>query len=55
MQLAYPWVEHVEMLGDFGMGSVGAWRKNPLFPYKVGPYDRYKWGYGAPINGPING
>ena len=20
--------------------------------YKMGPYDRHKWGYGAPINGP---
>ena len=23
--------------------------------YKMGPYDRYKWSYGAPINGLING
>ena len=23
------------------------------FFYKVGPYDRYKWSYGAPINGLI--
>ena len=22
---------------------------------KVGPYDRYKWSYGAPINGLTNG
>ena len=24
------------------------------FPYKVGPYDRYKWSHGAPTNRLIN-
>ena len=27
------------------------WNLILMFGYEVGPYDRYKWSYGAPING----